>query len=82
MKYNEFKKINLTRKNSFENGLEEEESVEQLKITLSSVKSNLNNTNRLKTLAYQMKIVCQLAQSCLPRPLSLRIAMASMISFS
>lgn len=38
----------------FENGLEEEESVEQLKITLSSVKSNLNNTNRLKTLAYQM----------------------------
>ncbi|MDH7913393.1 TolC family protein [Winogradskyella sp. SYSU M77433] len=38
----------------FENGLEEEESVEQLKITLSGVKSNLNNTTRLKTLAYQM----------------------------
>jgi len=38
----------------FENGLEEEESVEQLKITLSGVKSSLNNTNRLKTLAYQM----------------------------
>ncbi|WP_397363770.1 TolC family protein [Olleya sp. R77988] len=38
----------------FENGLEEEESVEQLKITLSSVKSSLNNTNRLKSLAYQM----------------------------
>lgn len=38
----------------FENGLEEEESVEQLKITLSSVKSSLNNTTRLKTLAYQM----------------------------
>ncbi len=38
----------------FENGLEEEESVEQLKITLSSIKSSLNNTNRLKTLAYQM----------------------------
>lgn len=38
----------------FENGLEEEESVEQLKITLSSVKSNLNNTSRLKDLAYQM----------------------------
>lgn len=38
----------------FENGLEEEESVEQLKITLSGVKSNLNNVNRLKTLAYQM----------------------------
>ena len=38
----------------FENGLEEEESVEQLKITLSGVKSSLNNTNRLKKLAYQM----------------------------
>ncbi|WP_055435987.1 TolC family protein [Lacinutrix algicola] len=38
----------------FENGLEEEESVEQLKITLSSVKSNLNNTTRLKNLAHQM----------------------------
>ncbi|WP_431132617.1 TolC family protein [Psychroserpens mesophilus] len=38
----------------FENGLEEEESVEQLKITLSGVESQLNNTNRLKTLAYQM----------------------------
>lgn len=38
----------------FENGLEEEESVEQLKITLSGLKSNLNNSKRLKTLAYQM----------------------------
>jgi outer membrane protein TolC len=38
----------------FENGLEEEESVEQLKITLSGVQSNLNNVLRLKTLAYQM----------------------------
>ncbi|WP_372757665.1 TolC family protein [Mariniflexile sp.] len=38
----------------FENGLEEEESVEQLQITLSGVKSALNNTTRLKTLAYQM----------------------------
>ncbi len=38
----------------FENGLEEEESVEQLQITLSGVQSNLNNTNRLKSLAYQM----------------------------
>ncbi len=38
----------------YENGLEEEESVEQLKITLSGVKSNLNNTKRLKELAYQM----------------------------
>jgi outer membrane protein TolC len=38
----------------FENGLEEEESVEQLKITLSGVKSSLNNTQRLKKVAYQM----------------------------
>jgi len=38
----------------YENGLEEEESVEQLKITLASVKSNLNNANRLKDLAYKM----------------------------
>lgn len=38
----------------YENGLEEEESVEQLKITLSGVESNLNNTIRLKKVAYQM----------------------------
>ena len=38
----------------YENGLEEEESVEQLKITLSGVKSSLSNTSRLKDLAYQM----------------------------
>ena len=38
----------------YENGLEEEESVEQLQITLSSVESSLKNTERLKTLAYQM----------------------------
>lgn len=38
----------------YENGLEEEESVEQLQITLSSVKSSLNNINRLKDIAYQM----------------------------
>lgn len=38
----------------YENGLEEEESVEQLQITLSSVKNNLNKTTRLKKLAYQM----------------------------
>jgi outer membrane protein TolC len=38
----------------YENGLEEEESVEQLQITLSSLQSSLNNTERLKTLAYQM----------------------------
>lgn len=38
----------------FENGLEEEESVEQLQITLAGVESNLNNVNRMKRLAYQM----------------------------
>ena len=38
----------------YENGLEEEESVEQLQITLSGVESNLNNITRLKVLAYQM----------------------------
>ncbi|WP_308993168.1 TolC family protein [Mariniflexile litorale] len=38
----------------YQNGLEEEESVEQLQITLSGVNSSLNNTIRLKTLAYQM----------------------------
>jgi outer membrane protein TolC len=38
----------------YENGLEEEESVEQLQITLSSVKSSWNNAKRLKILAYQM----------------------------
>ncbi|WP_100610271.1 TolC family protein [Confluentibacter lentus] len=38
----------------FENGLEEEESVEQLQITLSSIESNLNNVKRLKRIGYQM----------------------------
>tara|TARA_R110001583_G_scaffold89747_5_gene231205 strand:+ start:229 stop:1569 length:1341 start_codon:yes stop_codon:yes gene_type:complete len=38
----------------FENGLEEEESVEQLKITLSGIISTLSNTKRLKKVAYQM----------------------------
>lgn len=38
----------------YENGLGEEESVEQLQITLSGIKSNLANTQRLKTLAYKM----------------------------
>ena len=38
----------------YENGLEEEESVEQLQITLSGVESTLKNTLRLKILAYQM----------------------------
>ena len=47
------KNLNETTK-IYENGLEEEESVEQLKITLSSVQSNLRNTERLRKLAYQM----------------------------
>lgn len=38
----------------FENGLAEEESVEQLIITSAGLKSTLKNTQRLKTLAYQM----------------------------
>ena len=38
----------------YENGLEEEESVEQLQITLSNLKSNLNNSIRLRGIAYQM----------------------------
>ncbi|SDR68303.1 Outer membrane protein TolC [Formosa sp. Hel1_31_208] len=38
----------------YENGLEEQESVEQLQITLSNVQSSLNNTKRLKNIAYQM----------------------------
>lgn len=38
----------------YENGFEEEESVEQLQITLHSVESTLKNTTRLKDLAYQM----------------------------
>jgi outer membrane protein TolC len=38
----------------YENGLEEEESVEQLQITLTGLKSALQNAKRLKDLAYQM----------------------------
>jgi outer membrane protein TolC len=47
------KNLNETTK-IFENGLGEEESVEQLQITLSSIKSSLANTERLKSLAYKM----------------------------
>ena len=47
------KNLNETQK-IYENGLEEEESVEQLQITLSGVKSNLENTTRLKRIAYQL----------------------------
>ena len=38
----------------YENGLGEEESVEQLQITLAGVESNLKNVVRLEKLAYQM----------------------------
>ena len=47
------KNLNETTK-IYENGLEEEESVEQLQITLSGIESSLKNTARLKVLAYQM----------------------------
>lgn len=47
------KNLNETTK-IFENGLGDEESVEQLQITLSGIESTLNNTSRLKKLAYQM----------------------------
>lgn len=38
----------------YENGLEEEESVEELQITLSNLESSLNNAKRLRGIAYQM----------------------------
>jgi len=38
----------------YENGLNEEEDVEQLQITLTNVKSQLNKTKRLKTIGYKM----------------------------
>ena len=47
------KNLNETTK-IYQNGFTEEESVEQLQITLSSVKNNLNNVERLKTIAYKM----------------------------
>lgn len=54
------KNINVLQKNLdettkiYENGLEEEESVEQLQITLSNLQSSLNNAKRLRGIAYQM----------------------------
>jgi outer membrane protein TolC len=46
---------NLNETNQiFLNGFIEEENVEQLKITLSSVKSQLSKTKNLKTIAYKM----------------------------
>lgn len=38
---------------TFKNGLIEEENVEQLQITLASVNSNLNNATRLRDIAYK-----------------------------
>jgi len=40
-------------KETFKNGLIEEENVEQLQITLATVNSNLNNTTRLRDIAYK-----------------------------
>ncbi|UOB15979.1 TolC family protein [Abyssalbus ytuae] len=39
---------------TYENGLAEEESVEQLKITLAGVESSLSNNKRLRDIAYKM----------------------------
>lgn len=41
-------------KKIFENGLNEQEDVEQLEITLGNVNSQLNNVKRMKAIAYQM----------------------------
>ncbi len=54
------KNINVLQKNLnettkiYENGLAEEESVEQLQITLTGLENYLNNVVRLKNIAYQM----------------------------
>jgi outer membrane protein TolC len=47
------KNLNDTRK-TFENGLTEEENVEQLEITLGNSKAQLNSVKRLKDIAYQL----------------------------
>lgn len=47
------KNLNETKK-IFENGLNEEEDVEQLEITLGNLTSQLNNVKRMKAIAYQM----------------------------
>ncbi|MFY0602633.1 MAG: TolC family protein [Flavobacteriaceae bacterium] len=41
-------------KKIYENGLNEEEDVEQLEITLGNVESQLNSVTRMKAIAYQM----------------------------
>jgi outer membrane protein TolC len=54
------KNINILKKNLYDtnqiylNGLTEEENVEQLKITLAKVKSQLSKTKKLKDIAYKM----------------------------
>jgi outer membrane protein TolC len=47
------KNLNDTQK-IYQNGLNEEEDVEQLQITLANVKSQLNKTKRLKDIGYKM----------------------------
>lgn len=47
------KNLSETKK-IFENGLNEEEDVEQLEITLGNLNSQLNNVKRMKAIAYQM----------------------------
>jgi len=47
------KNLNETTK-IYENGLGEQESVEQLQITLSSIQSGFKNATRLKVIAHQM----------------------------
>ena len=47
------KNLNDTQK-IYQNGLNEEEDVEQLQITLANVKSQLNKTKRLKDISYKM----------------------------
>ncbi len=47
------KNLNDTQK-IYQNGLNEEEDVEQLQITLANVKSQLNKTKRLKVIGYKM----------------------------
>lgn len=47
------KNLNDTRK-IFQNGLTEEEDVEQLEITFGNLKNQLNSVKRMKSIAYQM----------------------------
>lgn len=47
------KNLDQTQK-IFDNGLTEEENIEQLQITLGNLESNIKNTERLQQIAYQM----------------------------